>query len=287
MRNTVKNKKFIEPFALKLIIVFSLLNGCISNEQHNFGKLETKLFLGDGEKQPLVVAFGGSEGGNIYAQEETKELRKKILDNGFALLCIGYFGTSNTPTEIDRISLNAIYDTINKITNHPKIDRNRIGLIGSSRGGELVLNLGSHFQNFDAIVAMVAPNVNLPSRFGWKAHSSWSYNDKQIPFIIASKESIKKIKEGDFYEGMVAILEENKSNDIGKIEIEKISCPLLFISAKQDKVWPSKFMAEQMIKRLKEKNFKHCYTHIELDGGHSAPVEHIDLMIEFLKENLN
>lgn len=32
----------------------------------------------------LIVAFGGSEGGNIFAKEETKDLRTKFLRLGFS-----------------------------------------------------------------------------------------------------------------------------------------------------------------------------------------------------------
>ncbi len=281
------NEKALIYKVFVMIFTLLLFLGCTSQPPFNYGKVEHKLFLNDNEKQPLVVGFGGSEGGNIYAKKETKELREKILENGFAFLSIGYFGTTSTPKEIDRISLNAIYDTINKIAGHPKIDKNRIVLLGGSRGGELVLNLGVHFKDFDAIIAMVAPNINLPSKFGINANSSWTYYDKEIPYARASKNSIQKIRKGDFHSGMKSILKENETSNFGKIEIEKINCPVLLISAQQDEVWPSTEMAEQMIKRLNNKNLKHSFEHIPLEGNHSEPVKRIDLIVEFLNNTLN
>ncbi len=224
-------QKLIQILFLLTILIYS----CFSNQPKNYGKVDAKLFLSDLVQQPLVVAFGGSEGGNIYAHEEAKEVRELFLKNGFALLSIGYFNSLNSPAQIDRISISAIYDTIKAIANHPKIDKDRIVLLGSSRGGELVLNIGSRYNDFDAIVAIVAPSLNLPSRFGWNSTSSWTYNDKEIPYVHASNNSIKKLKY-NFYDGILEIIKENEVMDVGKIEIEKIKCPILFISAKKDEV---------------------------------------------------
>lgn len=287
MNRNILNKSSFLYEALILIFTLIIFMGCTSQQSAYYGKLDTKLFLSDGEMQPLVVGFGGSEGGNIYAQDETQELRQDMLNNGFAFLAVGYFGSGNTPTEIDRISLSAIYDTINSIAKHPKIDRRKIALIGGSRGGELILNLGSQYKGFNAIISMVAPNFSLPSRFGLKSTSSWTNNDEEIPNIQASNSSVKKIREGNFYRGIRSIIEENENNDLGKIKIENIDCPLFIISAKEDEVWPSTIMAEQMVKRLAEKNFKHEYRHIALEGNHSAPSKRNDLIIDFLNQHLN
>jgi hypothetical protein len=79
------------------------------------GHVEVKLFLADSEDQPLIVAFGGSEGGNVFASDQLKQERDKFLERGYAFLAVGYFGTKTTPASLDRISLNAIHDSITSI----------------------------------------------------------------------------------------------------------------------------------------------------------------------------
>ena len=133
----------------------------------NHGHVDLKLFLAETEDQPLIVAFGGSEGGNVFASDQLKQERDKYLERGYAILAVGYFGTKTTPPSMDRISLNAIHDSItNILSQHPEINKNKIALYGGSRGGELVLNLASRYQDYDAVIAIVPPNVTLPTRFG-------------------------------------------------------------------------------------------------------------------------
>ena len=118
----------------------------------NYGKVEAKLFLGKSESQPLIVAFGGSGGGIKYAEESLRAFRDKALSSGYAFLAIGYFGTENTPSYLDRISLDAIYDTIQNYKAHPLINGEKTAILGVSRGGELVLNLASRYEDFDAVI---------------------------------------------------------------------------------------------------------------------------------------
>src|SRR5690606_34142571 len=119
----------------------------------NHGKVDYKLFFSVQEKRPMIVAFGGSEGGMVYADKETQNLRDSILTLGYHFLAVGYFGTPNTPKELDRISLDAIYDTIKSVSRQPMVDQGRIAIFGGSRGGELVLNLASRFSEIDAVIA--------------------------------------------------------------------------------------------------------------------------------------
>ena len=127
---------------IKCTLTFLLLLTALSRSlgqslPKNYGTIQTKLFLADNKAKILVVAFGGSEGGNTFASEQTKDLRGKFLDRGFAFLSIAYFGDKGLPKKLDRISLNAIYDTIRNVSRRIKIDSNKILLVGASRGGEL------------------------------------------------------------------------------------------------------------------------------------------------------
>lgn len=251
----------------------------------NHGIVDYKLFLSANEKRPLVVAFGGSEGGMVYAEKVTQDLRDSILTLGYHFLAVGYFGTPNTPRKLDRISLNAIYDTIKRVSQHPIIDPDRIAVLGGSRGGELVLNLASRFDDFDAVIAIVPPNVSLPSRFGWGETSSWTYNQKEIPWISASDESLKLINNGDFFGGFRMMIENRQDNIESEIKVERINSPILFISASKDEIWPSALMCNRMAERLARNNFQHFYEHKELNGGHAEIAKNYGLIPEFLKQH--
>ena len=107
--------------------------------------------------------WGGSGGGNIWAEEKKKAFRDQLIDNGFAILTIGYHGLKGTPRRIDRINISAISDTIYNVAKLPTIDASKIALIGGSRGTELVLNLASRDTLYKAVVAIVPSHVSFPS----------------------------------------------------------------------------------------------------------------------------
>jgi hypothetical protein len=48
----------------------------------NHGRVNTRLYLGEGENQPLIVGFGGSEGGNAWASDYWKPQRDHFLAQG-------------------------------------------------------------------------------------------------------------------------------------------------------------------------------------------------------------
>src|SRR5690606_39007003 len=193
----------------------------------NHGIVDYKLFLASQEKRPLFVAFGGSEGGMVYADKVTQDLRDSILSFGYHFLAVGYFGTPNTPKELDRISLDAIYDTIYSVSQHPMVYNDRIAIFGGSRGGELVLNLASRFNDINAVIATVPANVSLPSRFGWGETSSWTFKQEEIPWITATEESLELIDNGDFHGGFSRMIENQPNPGDAEIKVEKINCPIL------------------------------------------------------------
>ncbi len=268
---------------LSLLALFS----CNGLSDKN-GIVDYKLFLAAEERRPIVVALGGSEGGMVYASKETQDLRDSILSRGYHFLAIGYFGTSNTPDILDRISLDAIYDTINSVSQQSFIDQKQIALFGGSRGGELVLNIASRYPDIAAVMAIVPSHVTLPARFGWNEVYSWTFKGEEVPWITASDEARAIINDGDFYGGFSKIIENPQSESVTEaaIEVENINAPVLFVSSREDEIWPSTLMVDSMIERLEKNNFQHFYQHVELEGGHAAFTKNYEVILGFLNKQL-
>lgn len=251
----------------------------------NHGHVAVELFLSESENQPLVVAFGGSEGGNVFASDQLKEERNKFLQRGYAVLAVGYFGTKTTPASLDRISLNAIHDSIiNIINRYPRINKHKVVLYGSSRGGELVLNLASRYKDYSAVIAIVPSNVSLPTRFGLGATSSWSFFDEEVPYISSARTSKRGAGSG-FFNELSSMLEDEQAVNQSAIPVERIKGPILFLSARNDEVWPSTLMCNKMVERLRSKHFKHRVQHIALEGSHKAPAQNSKYVIDFLENH--
>ena len=254
------------------------------SEQH--GVVETKLYLGNSDNQPLIVTFGGGGGGNDWTRNYMKGKRDSLIEKGYSVLAIGYFKSNGTPKNLDRISLDAISDTIMNIAQNDKIDATKIALIGGSKGGELILNLASRFNHFNAVIAMSTSNVSFPA-ITWSANtSSWTYKNKEVAYVPAPLKTILPALKGDLYTAHSMMLEDEQAVKRSEIAVESIKCPILIISGKDDDQWPATEMSDRIMERLKNNNFKYYKEHAILDGGHIEPLRQFNLVCEFLETHL-
>lgn len=254
------------------------------SEQH--GVVETKLYLGNSDNQPLIVAFGGGDGGNDWTRNYMKGKRDSLIEKGYSVLAIGYFKSNGTPKNLDRISLDAISDTIMNIAQNDKIDATKIALIGGSKGGELILNLASRFNYFNAVIAMSTSNVSF-SAITWSANtSSWTYKNKEVAYVPAPLKTILPALKGDLYTAHSMMLEDEQAVKRAEIAVENINCPILIMSGKDDDQWPATEMSDRIMERLKNNNFKYYKEHAILDGGHIEPLRQFNLVCEFLETHL-
>lgn len=250
------------------------------------GVVETLLYLGDSDNQPLIVAFGGAEGGIDWHRNHMKSKRDSLIQKGYAILAIGYFNTNGAPKNLDRISLDAISDTIMAIAKKNKIDESKIALIGGSKGGELILNLASRYNQYKAVIALSTSNVTFPA-ITWSSNtSSWTYKGNEVPYVPASLKTISPALKGDHYTAFSMMLEDETAVKNAEIQVENINGPILILSGKNDEQWPSTSMSNRIIERLDEHNFKYFNEHIILDGGHIEPMNHFDLVYAFLEKYL-
>jgi hypothetical protein len=53
------------------------------------------------------------------------------------------------------------------------------------------------------------------------------------------------------------------------IPVENIQGPILLVSYTRDEVWPSTFMSEQIVQRLRDRSFRFYFEHSPYDAGHA------------------
>ena len=276
--------KIIGLSFLAIVLIMFYLGWRTPSLSANHGKIDTHLYLSDSASQPLVVAFGGGSGGIDWERNYLKDTRNQFLARGFAVLAIGYFKTDQSPSALDRISLNAISDTILHIASrYPQIDTSRIILMGASKGGELVLNLASRFAHFKGVIALSTSHVSFPALTIASNTSSWQFNDQEVPYIPAPLKIIGPALRGDLYSAFAMMLEDEKAVALAEIEVEKINGPILILSGTRDDQWPATKMSQQIINRLAKKNFKYSYQHLPFEGGHIEPLNHFDKIFNFLE----
>lgn len=177
---------------------------------------------------PAVLVLGGSEGSLNYVMERTAAL---FASHGFAALALAYFGTGKLPSTLARIPLEYFETAIGWLKSQPGVDPDRLGVMGTSRGGELALLLGSMFDDLKAVVSYVGSGYVIGglSEVGAPA---WTWKGKPVPFLTE------------------ALYRSGKMESV-EIPVEKINGPMLLVSADADEIWQSTPLSRAAWDRLR------------------------------------
>lgn len=245
--------------------------------------IESVLYLGKNNNQPLIVGLGGSEGGNAWASDYWKNTRDQFVEKGYAFLALGYFGAKGTPDTLNKIAIEDVYNAIVTATKNKQINKNKIAVIGGSRGADLALLLGSYYKQIKCVVSIVGSNAVFPGHTNHFSTSCFTYSNKELPFVPVNEESVPFLMKRDLRGTFEAMLKDTVAVEKASIRVEKIKGAVLFLSAAKDEICPSTPMAEMMMERLRNKKFKYHCEHIVIDGGHAAPLKHFDVVFNFLE----
>lgn len=249
--------------------------------------IESVLYLGKNKKQSLIVGLGGSEGGNAWTSDYWKKTRDQFIEKGYAFLALGYFGAKGTPDTLNKIAIEDVYHAIKMATKNKFINKNQIAIIGGSRGADLALLVASYYKDIKCVVSIVGSHAVFPGHTNHFSTSCWTYQKQELPFVPVNEEAVPFLMKGDLRGTFEAMLKDSIAVEKASIKVENIKGPILLLSASKDEICPSTPMGERIISRLKNKNFNYFYQHQIIEGGHAAPLNHFDLIFDFLKTNFN
>lgn len=256
----------------------------------NHAKVATQLYLTpdgtppqpDAPKRPLLVAVGGAEGGNPWAGPRAQAMRNRFLADGYAVLAIGYFGLPDTPAKLDRIALEGVRNAILETAKNPAIDARCIAMMGGSKGAELTLLLASRTPEIKAVAAVVPGNAVFVGHTDEFDTSSFSENGVELPYVPMTEQAVPALMAGDKRKVFDIMMSDKAAVARARIPVEKINGPIFFLSATQDELWASKEMSDDMMATLKQARFPHAHEHTAIEGNHSAPMRHLNLVRDFL-----
>lgn len=278
------NSKPIRTITITLIIAF-LSQPAFSQILLHTPRVESKLYLGDGKKQPLLVGLGGSEGGNAWASEHWKNTRETFIAKGYAFLALGYFGATGTPDTLNKIAIEDIYYAIREACKSPNVNKNRIAIIGGSRGADLALLIASYYPDINCVIGIVPSHVTFPGHTMHFTTSSWTYKGAELPFVPVNYEAIPFLMKRDLRGAFEAMLQNKEAEEKACINVENIHGAVLLMSATKDEIAPTTPMCEKMIARMNAQHFRYPHEHIAIEGSHAAPLQHMDLAIAFLNKH--
>lgn len=226
--------------------------GLIVEEVHS-GRTMGALALPPGDGPfPAVLVFGGSEGGTGTGVFSAMYLASL----GYAALGVGYFGASGLPPRLTDVPLEILEEDLAFLTADPRIDPERVVVMGGSRGGELALLVGVHFPIVAGVIAQV------PSGLVWGSGSdatgaAWTLDGAPLPYMPTSdaQADVEVDDAGAAHwrmRGMFLADMEAAAADAlaaATIPAEEIEGPVLFLSGDDDQLWPSCVLADVAVAR--------------------------------------
>jgi dienelactone hydrolase len=201
------------------------------------------------ERRPGVLVVGGSEGGLSTRKAAW------LASRGYAALALAYFHYEGLPERLENIPLEYFGSAIAWMMQRPEIIPGRIAVMGTSRGGELALQLGSMYPQIKAVVAYVPADVRYPSCCGnTSVPYAWTWQGQ--PLAYDTPWMFRR----DAMQAMRAA-----------IAVENTRGPILLISGENDGEWESTRMADAVVSRLKRSHFSFSYQHLKYPhAGHRA-----------------
>jgi dienelactone hydrolase len=215
------------------------------------GQLHGVLFLpaSDGP-HPGVLVVGGSEGG------VPRQRGAWLASHGYAALALAYFRYEDLPPDLAAIPLEYFGSALTWMMQRPEILRDRIAVLGISRGGELALQLGSMYPEIKAVVAYVPANVRHPACCGsTRVPYAWTWHGEPLAYV--TQRALRN--------PAAAMMSH------AQIAVERTHGPILLISGEDDGVWESSAMANAAVSQLKSAHFSFPVEHLNYPhAGHRA-----------------
>jgi dienelactone hydrolase len=183
-------------------------------------------------RHPGILVVGGSEGG-VPADKAAW-----LASHGYVALALAYFRYADLPPKLEAIPLEYFGRALGWMLSRPDVLPDQVGVVGTSRGGELALQLAAMYPQLKAVIAYVPANVRYPACCGGTSVPyAWSWQGRGLAFAMPWRQ-------------------ENPLSLINaEISVEHTHGPVLLIGGEDDHVWPSGAMVDAIAARLKKDHF--------------------------------
>jgi uncharacterized protein len=210
-----------------------------------------------------VILVGGSEGGLPPAQDADDLAR-----SGYPTLALAYFQGwrgrgEGLPATLNAIPLEYFFRAIDWLKRQPQVAPDRIVLMGQSRGGELVLLLGSLRPDIAGVIAFSPSDrvwAGLPV-FGAPPAAprpAWTLAGRPVPFQSPVPQPAGAMRETFLHAQPV---------EAARIPVERIRGPVLLVSSKADALWPSTRFADEAAATLAHRRGKARVQNLQFDDA--------------------
>ncbi|MFS0788360.1 acyl-CoA thioesterase/bile acid-CoA:amino acid N-acyltransferase family protein [Shouchella sp. 1P09AA] len=241
---------------------------------HDAGLIGT-YFFEEGISKPTIMVVGGSEGG-VY-----EYVAAALASEGFHTFAIGYFGVEGKPDRLEGIDLSIVDQAVKWIKQRSETTE-KIGIHGTSRGGEFALWSSVYVDDLAACVALNGMRYSMAGIVPWSSDKrlppAWVYNGQTLPYLtpenpveaaLLCKQLFSEGK-NPFKIWYDALYEYLHTYPQAKIPIERTNKPTLLLAGRDDGM----FSAEQM--NDVEHN-PHIHQQLFAEAGHEMGIPYLPI----------
>ncbi|BAP41598.1 palmitoyl-CoA hydrolase [Pseudomonas sp. StFLB209] len=238
------------------------------------------LFLPAGAgPHPAVIVLNGSGGG-------INEPRAALYaSRGYAALALGYFKAPGLSGYISNTPLEYFERGLDWLRSEVKPAHDFVALSGQSRGGELVLLLGSLFPDKVSAVIGYVPSALV---HGGQAAAdpavgrdgpAWLYQGKPLVHLWNDNRTANWQARDAGQRNAVSMrtaLDDPEAVERARIKVENIKGPVILLSAGDDAAWPSDLFSRMVSERLEQHHHGWPVQHLDFpQAGHSILLPYI------------
>lgn len=224
-----------------------------------FSKAEVK-------DKAAIIVIGGGPGGDYWGRE--------FANRGWVNLSLPYYRQEGLPPLMEEIPLEYFERAISWLGKQPEVDRDKIIVMGASRNAELALVIGSKLPKLVSGVIAFAPgavswsNTVLPFN-SEEMKPSWTYQGEDIPYLPMEKIKGTDSTQIETLQYWMDGLQKIEQYEEAVTRVENIKGPILLLSGKDDKIWPSALMSNMIEKRLQTNDFQFDFENVQFENaGH-------------------
>ncbi len=225
---------------------------------------------------PVVMVLNGSGGG-------INEPRAALYaSRGYAALAVGYFKSPGRSDYISDTHLEYFETALQWIHRELQPKDGFVALSGQSRGGELVLLLGSLFPDMvKAVIGYVpsalvhcAQNACDPAK--GREGPAWIFRGQPLADIWTNNRTASWAPWDEGPEprrhtaAMLTALQDADAVERARIRVERIDGPVMLLSATDDGSWPSSLYGKMVKDHLSANHHPYPVEHHDWEGGGHA-----------------
>jgi dienelactone hydrolase len=213
---------------------------------------------------PAMIVLPGSQGGLPAPNGHAGGLSSR----GYVVLALAFFNAEGLPPLLQNIPLEYFATAVEWLKAQPGVDSTRIGVLGTSRGGELALLLGATYPSaFRVVVANVPSHVVWPGLSDDSDTPAWTLHAQPVAGVQTRfTEADRALSSRDRF---LTRLQDPTVVARAEIPVERIGGAVLLFAGKDDQLWPSDLSCARIVERLHAHRFAHPVEHHTFEeAGH-------------------